>query len=133
MRHRISIIGLAVGFFAVGLAAFESHLVAAAPPPEDKRSLGELATEAGKKLLKEKVLKEEPTEPLPEPFHPVRITYMLLGSAAIGLGTASWIKKEHIRMSGGAVALGLVAVCWQWVLIGVCIAVAIFLLANLSG
>lgn len=132
MRHRYSSIGLIVGFLAVAVAAFESHLVASNPPPEDKRSLGELATDAGKKILKEKILKEGPVEPPPKPFHPVRVSYMLMGLAAMGLGAVSWIKKEHIRMSGGAVALGLVAICWQWVLIGVCIAVVIFLLAHLS-
>lgn len=132
MRHRFATIGLIVGFLAVVIAAFESHLAAANPPPEDKRSLRELATEAGKKVLKEKVLKEEPSEPPPKPFRPVRVVYTLLGLAAMGLGAISWIKKEHIRMSGGAVALGLVAICWQWVLIGVCIAVVIFLLAHLS-
>jgi len=132
MRHRYSIIGLIVGFLAVAIAAFESHLAATTPPVEDKRSFRELATEAGKKVLKEKVLKEEPTEVSPKPFHPVRVTYTLMGLAAMGLGAVSWIRKEHVRMSGGAVALGLVAICWQWVLIGVCIAVVIFLLAHLS-
>ncbi|HEX2861677.1 MAG TPA: hypothetical protein VHN79_08555, partial [Lacunisphaera sp.] len=76
---------------------------------------------------------EEPSEVPAKPFHPVRISYTLLGLAAMSLGTVSWIKKEHIRMSGGAVALGLVAICWQWVVIGVCIAAVIFVLANLSG
>ncbi len=131
MRHRFATIGLIIGFLAVAVAAFEDHLVAPNQPPEDKRSLGELATEAGKKLLKEKVLKEETAEPPAKPFHPVRIIYTLLGLAAMGLGAVSWIKKEHVRMSGGAVALGLVAVCWQWVLIGVGVAVVVFLLANL--
>lgn len=132
MRHRYSLFGLIVGFLAVAVAAFESHLVASTPPVEDKRTFRELATEAGKKVLKEKVLKEEPVEPAPKPFHPVRIAYSLMGLAAMGLGAISWIRKEHIRMSGGAIALGLVAICWQWVLVGVCIAVVIFLLSMLS-
>lgn len=132
MRHRYSFIGLIVGFLALAVAAFESHLAAAEPPAEDRRSLRELATAAGKKVLKEKVLRETPAEPAPKPFHPIRITYTLMGLVAMGLGVVSWIKKEHIRMSGGAVALGLVAICWQWVLIGVCVAVVVFLLAHLS-
>lgn len=132
MQHLFSKIGLLLGFLAVALAAFETHLAAAAAPKEDKRTLGELAGEAGKRILKEKILKEEAAEPPPKPFHPVRVTYTVLGLAAMGLGLFSWIKKEHIRMSGGAAALGLVAVCWQWVLIAVCIAIVIFLLAHLS-
>ena len=130
MRHLFSTIGLILGFVALGIAAFETHLVASQPVKEDTRTLRELASEAGKRLLKERVLKEEPVAPAPKPFHPVRIAYTLLGLGAMGLGLFSWIKKEHVRMSGGAVALGLLAVCWQWVLIGVCIAVVIFLLAH---
>jgi hypothetical protein len=57
----------------------------------------------------------------------------LLGLAAIGLGVVSWIRKEHVRMAGGAIALGLIGVCWQWVLVAVCIAVVIFLLANVAA
>lgn len=133
MQHLFSKIGLGLGFLAVGLAAFETHLAASAPPKEDKRTLGELAGEAGKRMLKEKVLKEEPAEPPRRPFHPVRVAYTLLGLAAMGLGVFSWIRKEHIRMAGGAMALGLIAVCWQWVLVAVCIAIVIFLLANLAA
>jgi hypothetical protein len=133
MRHFYSSLGLILGFIAIGIAAFEVHLAASDTPKEDKRSLRELAGEAGKRVLKEKILKEEPAAPPPKPFHPVRVTYTLLGLAAMGLGTFSWIKKEHIRMSGGAAALGLLAVCWPWVLVGVCIAVVIFLLAHFTA
>ena len=134
MRHYFATIGLILGFIAVGLAAFETHLIASEPPPpEDERSLKELAVDASKKILKEKVLKEEVPPPPEKPFHPIRVTYMLLGLGAMGFGLTSWIKKEHIRMSGGAAALGLMAICWQWVLIGVCIAVVIFILANISA
>jgi hypothetical protein len=132
MRSRIATIGLIIGFLAVVLAAFESHLIAVEAPTEDQRSLAELAKEAGKKVLKEKVLKEEPAKPVPPPFHPVRVAYTLMGLIAMGLGAISWIRKEHIRMAGAAAALGLIAVCWQWVVIGVCIAVVLFLLANFS-
>lgn len=137
MRYWFSTIGLVIGFLAIGLAAFQDHFMAPKPPIEDKRSWRELASEAGKKLWKQRVLKErEATATVTTrtaPFHPIRIVYTVLGLAAIALGTLSWIRKEHIRMSGGAVALGLVAVCWQWVLIGICIAFIIFLLANLGG
>lgn len=133
MRHSFSTIGLIFGFIAVGIAAFETHIIASEPPPPaDGRSLKELAIDASKKILKERVLKEDAPPPPEKPFHPIRVTYMLLGLSALGLGMTSWIKKEHIRMSGGAAALGLMAICWQWVLISVCIAIVIFILANLS-
>lgn len=134
MRHYFSTIGLILGFIAVAIAAFETHLVASEPPPPvHERSLKELAVDAGKAILKEKVLKEEAPPPQARPYHPVRITYILLGLAAMGFGIFSWIKKEHVRMSGGAAALGLMAICWQWVLVGVCIAIVIIVLANISA
>ncbi len=135
MRHLYSMLGLVIGFLAVGIAAFETHLNAAEPPKQDTRTLRELASEASKRVLKEKVLKEEPVAPAPpaKAFPPSRIAYTLLGLAAMGLGIVSWIRKEHIRMSGGAAALGLLAVCWPWAIIGVVIAVALFAYANLSA
>jgi hypothetical protein len=132
MSHRFATLGLIIGFGALILAAFESHLIATNPPPEDTRTLSQLAAEAGKKTLKEKFLKEEATKPPPKPFSPVRLAYTLLGLIAMALGTVSWIRKEHIRMAGGAIAVGLIAICWHWVLIGVGIAIVIFILANLS-
>jgi hypothetical protein len=130
MRHLYSSIGLLLGFVALCLAAFESHLLAAEPVPKpDKRGVLEIG--AGNRTLTVKLRKEEP--PPRKLMNPVRVSYTVLGLAAIGLGTVSWIKKEHIRMSGGAAALGLLAVAWQWVLIGVCIAIVVFIIANLSA
>jgi hypothetical protein len=119
-RHRYSSIGLALGFAAICVAAFESQVVASEPPKPEKR--GVLEVGAGNRTLTLKLRKEEPPPPVRRAFHPMRVTYTVLGLAAIGLGTFSWIKREHVRMSGGAAALGLIAVAWQWVLIGVCIA-----------
>ncbi len=131
MRHRYSLVGLILGFAAACIAAFESQLVASEPPPkQDRRGVLEVGT--GNRTLTVKLRKEEPPPPR-KPTSPVRVSYTLLGLAAIGLGTFSWIKKEHIRMSGGAAALGLLAVAWQWVLIGVCFAIVVLIVANFSA
>lgn len=146
MKLQYGIIGLVVGLIAVGIAIFQDDLFAEPEPVvEEEVSLKELALEASKKLIKEKLLKEEGEEPEPpkgkktvlgmeieERHNGVQLTYMALGFAAMVLGTISWVKKDHIRISGGAVALGLVAVAWQYVLIGVLIAIVILVLANLG-
>jgi len=106
LPQRFAITGLIAGFIAVGVAAFESRFLAKISPPEDKRSLRELAAEAGKKVLKERVLWEKSVETTPEPFDRARIAYSLTGLAAMGPGAISWIKKEHFRMAAGAIALG---------------------------
>jgi hypothetical protein len=68
-----------------------------------------------------------------EKYDSVALVYAALGFLAMVLGIVSWVKKDHIRISGGAISLGLMAVAWQYVLIGVTIAIIIFILANLSA
>ena len=141
MKHKIGIIGLIVGLIAVGLAIFQNDLRPQQPPPEPKPepTLKELAVEAGKKVINDKILKKEvepppiTEDPLVSSHDRVELTYMILGFLAMVLGVVSWVKKDHIRISGGAISLGLMAVAWQFVLIGVVIAVVILILANISA
>ena len=147
MNFHYGIIGLVVGLIAVGIAIFQGDLFTEPEPVvEEKTSIKELAVEAGKKLIREKLLNEDEEEPespkekktvmgveIDERHNGVQLTYMALGFAAMILGTVSWVKKDHIRISGGAVALGLVAVAWQYVLIGVVIAIVIIVLANIGA
>ena len=131
MRHLYSSAGLLLGFIGLCVAAFDTHAVKAEPKEEKRGRVLEIGT--AKHTLTLKLRKDDPPPPPPTPIQPLRIAYTALGLGAIGLGTFSWIRKEHIRMSGGAAALGLLAVAWQWVLIGVCIAIVIFILANISA
>ena len=134
-RNFLGLIGLIVGLVAVLIAIFQNDL-RPPPPPEDERTLTEVASEATKKLIQEKILKESPPEAVPdhEKRHDaVALTYMALGFLAIVLGVVSWIRRDHIRLSGGAVAIGLVAVGWEYVLVGLLIAVVILVLANFSA
>ena len=112
----------------------------AAPPPPEKTTLVSVSGEALKKIIQEKILhqKEPPPSPRLEdavrlPLHPYQMIYTALGLAAFALGVTAWCRKEHIRLAGAATSLGLIAVCWEWVLIGVCIAVVIFILANIGS
>jgi hypothetical protein len=141
MKHKIGIIGLIVGIIAVGLAIFQNDLRPQEPPQEPKPvpTLKELAVEAGKKVINDKILKKEEDPPpveedsLVSPRDRIGLTYMILGFLAMVLGIVSWVKKDHIRISGGSISLGLMAVAWQYVMIGVVIAVVILILANISA
>ena len=128
--------GLIIGLVAVGTAIFQDEL--RPPPPEDNRTLTEVAGEAARNLIREKLLREDDGKPaLPSTPENQRdvivITYMALGFAAMALGLTSWIRKEHIRLSGGAIALGLIAVGWEYVLIGILIAVVILIVSHISS
>lgn len=142
MKHSIGIIGLVLGFLALGIAIFQEDLRPAPPKIEYKAvpdsSFKELAIDVSKKLIKEKLLKQEVVPqpkviaPVEKSFDVVRLSYMLLGFAAMVMGVISWVNKDHVRMAGGAIALGVVALAWQYILIGIAIAVIIYILANFS-
>lgn len=57
---------------------------------------------------------------------------MSLGFLVMILGVISWIEKDHIKIASGAISLGLMAVAWQFVLIGVVIGITIIIVGNLS-
>lgn len=138
MRNIFAILGLVLGFLAIGMAAFEKHVAAsevpADAPKEDKRTMKELAAEAGKKLLKEKILKEEQPAPKPKPesLSPTRIAYTFLGLIAIACGGIAWMRKENLRMAGGAISAGLIAVAWEYVLVAVGVAAFILILSTFN-
>lgn len=129
MRNIFAMVGLVIGFIAIGMAAFEKHVAASEPPKEDKRTLKELAAAVGKKLLNDQILKEEPPPPKPEPFRPTRIAYTFLGLVAITCGGIAWMRKENVRMAGGAISMGLIAVAWEYVLVAVGVAIFILILS----
>ncbi|MEM9282617.1 MAG: hypothetical protein AAGA96_12385 [Verrucomicrobiota bacterium] len=134
VRNYIGIAGLTVGLVAVAIAVFQNDL--RPPPPEDDRTFTEVAGEAASKLIKEKILKEEEAAALPPNENRndgIAITYMSLGFLAMVLGITSWIRRDHIRISGGAIAVGLVAVGWEYVLIGLVIGIVILVIANFSA
>lgn len=132
MRNHIASIAFAIGLIAVGMAAFQNNFVNAPPEPADsKRTLKEVAADAAKTLLEEKVLHKEPppkpvTDPRRLPLHPYQMTFTALAVIAIGLGIFAWTQRAHTRLAASAVGLGLIAIAWEWVLIAV--GVAIFLL-----
>jgi prolipoprotein diacylglyceryltransferase len=141
MSNLLAAIGLVIGLIAVSLAAFRNNYIYSSPSPEpQKTTLKEVAGEAAKKLLEEKVLRRQPAAQQSTredsrrlPLHPYQMVYTALGLLGFSLGILSWCRKEHIRLAGAASAVGLMAVCWEWVLIAVCIAVVILILSHLSA
>jgi len=125
----VGIIGVVIGLMAIFVAIFQKDIENRISPPEEQ-SAKEILFEAGKKLLKDKIQVE--SAEVKSSLSPVDYIYMILGFIAISIGVISWIKKDHIRISGAAISLGLVAIAWEYVLIAIGVAVIIFILANLS-
>ena len=138
MRSYIADIAFAIGLIAVGMAAFQNNFVNAPPEPvESKKTLKEVAADAAKTLLEEKVLHKEPppkpvTDPRRLPLHPYQMAYTALGAVAIGLGIFAWTQRAHTRLAASAVSLGLIAIAWEWVLVAVGAAIFILVLSSLS-
>lgn len=140
MRNHIAFIAFVIGLLAVGMAAFQNNVVHAPPKTENaesKRTLKEVATDAAKKVIEEKVLhKKPPPKPVTDlrrmPLHPYQMVFTGLGILAIGLGVFAWTQKAHTRLAASAVGLGLIAIAWEWVLIAVGIAIGIFILSLLG-
>ena len=140
MRNHIAVIAFILGLLAVGMAAFQNNIVHAAPKTENaesKRTLKEVAADAAKKVLEEKVLHKKPppksvTDPRRLPLHPYQMVFTGLGILAIGLGAFAWTQKAHTRLASSAIGLGLIAIAWEWVLIAVGIAIVIFILSLLG-
>ena len=130
IKNYFGIIGLCIGLIAVGIAVFQDDM--RPETPEDDRTLTEIAGEATKSLIREKILKED-VEPDHKKRHDhIAITYMSLGFIALGLGVASWVRRDHMRISFAAVGLGLCAIAWEYVLVGVGVA-ALLIVLSLFG
>ena len=140
MRNRIAVVAFIFGLVAIGMAAFQSSIVRAAPKTESaesNRTLKEVATDVAKKMLEEKVLHKKPapkplTDLRQQPLHPYQIVFTGCGVFAIGLGVLAWTQKAHTRLAASAVGLGLIAIAWKWVLIAVGMAIMIFVLSLLG-
>jgi hypothetical protein len=142
MKNALVFLAFVSGIIAVSMAAFQNNFIHTSPThevsKESQRSLKEVAADAAKTLLEEKVLHKEPppkpvTDPRRLPLHPYQIVFTALGLVAIGLGVFSWTQKAHTRLAAAAVGLGIMAIAWEWVLIAVGVAVVIFVLSILSA
>ncbi|MEM7205892.1 MAG: hypothetical protein AAF628_36900 [Planctomycetota bacterium] len=138
MSNRLAAIGLLIAFVALGVAVFADDLRGTAPPspPPESRSIKERTLEVGKKLLREKVLGEPAQQAVEAPTgsrDAVALTHMGLGLLAIVLGVLAWIQKAHARLAGATIAVGLVAAAWQYVLVGLALAIVVLVLSNLGG
>lgn len=139
-RHLLSLIAFILGFTGVCMAAFQNNIHAKiSPAQEEETGWKKKAGQAVRKLVEEKLPAMQapppaapPADATQLPLTPWQMGYTLAGLLAMGLGAFAWSLRQNVRLSGAAVALGVVAVAWQWALIGVMIAVAIFLLANFS-
>ncbi len=107
----------------ISIAVFQDDLRARLSP--DSPKLVERVAEKGIRLFDSGTVAEDKHDA-------IDFIYIGLGLLGLSLGVGSYIAKENHRVSAVAGALGIVALAWQYVLIGVVIAVVVFFLASFS-
>ncbi len=125
MKNNNGTVGIVVALLAICVAMFQDDL-RPAPPPVDEQ-LKQKVIEKGAKMLGLAVESKEERNR----HDYVAVGYTGLGLVALILGVVLYVRQENHRVAGMAGALGIVAIGWEYVLIGVAIAVVIFVLANL--
>ena len=121
--NKIGLLGILFALLGVGVAVLQDDLRSRIAP--DSPKLVERVAVKGIKLFGNKVIEEEKHDV-------VDYIYIGLGLIAFALAVISYIVKENHRISAAAGALGIIALAWQYVLIGLVIAVVLFFLASLS-
>jgi len=125
MKNKIGTIGIIIAILAVGIAIFQDKL--RKPDVPEKTSL------VSKVLNKSPFISSSKRKTDTPSYEAVTYTYISLGFFALILGVFSYLRNENHRFSGMAGALGIVAIGWEYVLIGLVIAIVIFILANLGS
>jgi len=127
--RRFGLLGLSFAILGLAIALISPLIEDSRHPPPT--NLSSVLTETAEQI-KEKLTKPDmPVEPRRRVS--VRTIVMISGSVlgflGAALGTAAWGRRESTRIAGIAVALGLAAIAWNYVLSAVIAALALFLLA----
>ena len=121
--NRIGLIGIFIAMLGVSVAVFQDDLRLHFSP--DSSSVKEKVTKKGLAMVESGTVSAEKHD---------LVDFLYIGLGLVGLlfSVGSYIVKENHRVSAAAAALGIVALAWQYVLIGVTIAVAVFFLASFA-
>ena len=122
-RNIFGVIGITIALMGIGVAIFQDDIRAqldTQPVEVQDRIL-----EKGAKLLGLEVESERSRDW-------VTFTQFGLGFIGIILGVISWVRNENHRISASAAALGVVAIAWVYVLIGLAIGVILLVVGSFS-
>ena len=118
--------GIVIALIAVSVAIFQDDL--RSDPPPVSTQLKEKVLTKGAEIFGIETVKK------PEKKHDfVTIVYMSLGLLAIILSVVSFINKEYYRIAGMVGTLGIIAITWEYVVIGVVVAIIVFIIINIMG
>ena len=120
---RFDIAGILVAPLGIGVAAFQDDLRGGLAP--DSPQLTQRVIEKGVPLVQKDGVAISDDDIVDYP-------YIGLGIVALALGAWSYVAKENHRVSEMAAALGIVALAWHYVLIGIVVAVVEMIVLSVS-
>ena len=127
--RRFGMSGLALATLGLLLTLFSPLIeeVAHPPPRHISDAVRETATQIKDKLTK-------PELPLQAQRRLSWNRIMKVGGSVLGflgatLGTASWVRREDVKLAGIAVGVGLAAIAWNFFLLSILAALGLLLLA----
>ena len=121
--NRFGLIGIVIATIGTAIAIAQDHLRVKFTP-ESPKLVGQVVDKGFNLFRKDDVVVETHDR--------IDYIYIGLGLVSLVLGVWSFIVKENHRVSGLAGALGVVAMAWEYVLIGVVLAVVGFFLVAFS-
>jgi len=123
------LVGIVVAFLGLAGAIFAPLAFEVRRPPP--KQLSDLLADTAVKI-KDRVTKREAPASLP-PQTDWRvvaiITASALGFVGAVFGTASWIRREDLRISGAAVAVGVTAIAFHYIMAAVGVAIVCIILS----
>ncbi len=123
IQNAMAILGIFIAILAIALAMFQDPI---REQVASGKTLKERVIEGGAALIGIEPRRSS------EDRDWIVWAYSGVGLLAVIFGVVSYLRQENHRFSGMAGALGIIAIGWEYVLIGLIIAVVIYILANLG-
>lgn len=139
----LSVLVLLAGGTALGLAAIPPFVLdrplgiapieKTDPPPAERQGgvnfkVGKFEVNVGGKV--------EPPPPIVPPPTPLKwffVSAIALALPTIVVGAIAWHRESHSALAGTGITLAVLAVAWQYIIIGIVIGVAVAILLLLLG
>ena len=125
MNGKAGLAGIAVALIAISIAVFQDDLRTVIAMDSAQPALGERIIERGRSLFDRSSSGSD--------HDLIDYSYRGLGFVAIILAVISFLKSEPLRLAAVAAALGIIAIAWQYVLVGVVVAIVILIIVGLTG
>lgn len=122
-KNKLAIIGVLIALLGIGVAIFQEKIRSSTAP--EATSLKVRVMHAGAILIGEK------GPEVKEKYDWITYSYMALGFLGLVFGVLAFLRHESLRHAGMSVALGLIAIAWEYVVVAIVIGVVILIIVSI--